>query len=52
MAMKRSRRLRKKLHIEEFQEMGFSGAWRFTEGTAVEDIDNTLDGVYRRGDRT
>ncbi|MBF1994562.1 YggL family protein [Serratia symbiotica] len=43
MAMKRSRRLRKKLHIEEFQEMGFSVAWRFTEGTAVEDIDNTLD---------
>ncbi|BBI92312.1 YggL family protein [Serratia symbiotica] len=43
MAMKRSRRLRKKLHIEEFQEMGFSVVWRFTEGTAVEDIDNTLD---------
>jgi len=43
MAKKRSRRLRKKLHIEEFQEIGFSVAWRFIKGTAVEDIDNTLD---------
>ncbi|CAI0850181.1 Uncharacterized protein conserved in bacteria [Serratia entomophila] len=43
MAKNRSRRLRKKLHIEEFQELGFSVAWRFAEGTAVEDIDSTLD---------
>lgn len=43
MAKNRSRRLRKKLHIEEFQELGFSVAWRFAEGVAVEDIDGTLD---------
>lgn len=43
MAKNRSRRLRKKLHIEEFQELGFSVAWRFAEGVTVEDIDGTLD---------
>lgn len=43
MAKNRSRRLRKKLHIEEFQELGFSVARRFAEGTSVEDIDSTLD---------
>ncbi len=34
MAKNRSRRLRKKMHIEEFQELGFSVAWRFPEGTS------------------
>lgn len=29
MAKNRSRRLRKKMHIDEFQELGFSVAWRF-----------------------
>jgi uncharacterized protein YggL (DUF469 family) len=43
MAKNRSRRLRKKMHLGEFQELGFSVAWRFAEGTAVEDIDKTLD---------
>lgn len=43
MANNRSRRLRKKLHIEEFQELGFSVTWRFAEGIAVKDIDGTLD---------
>ena len=32
MAKNRSRRLRKKMHIDEFQELGFSVAWRFPEG--------------------
>ncbi|MCV3257227.1 50S ribosome-binding protein YggL, partial [Escherichia albertii] len=27
MAKNRSRRLRKKMHIDEFQELGFSVAW-------------------------
>ena len=39
MAKNRSRRLRKKMHIEEFHEVGFSVAWRFPEGTSVEQID-------------
>ncbi len=43
MATNRSRRLRKKLHIAEFQELGFSVKWRFPEGTAVETIDESLD---------
>ncbi|ACZ75775.1 protein of unknown function DUF469 [Dickeya parazeae Ech586] len=43
MAKNRSRRLRKKLHIDEFQEFGFSVSWRFAQGTSVEEIDRTLD---------
>ena len=43
MAKNRSRRLRKKMHIEEFQEIGFSVAWRFPEGTSVEKIDEEVD---------
>ena len=43
MAKNRSRRLRKKMHIEEFQEVGFSVAWRFPEGTSVEQIDQDVD---------
>ena len=43
MAKNRSRRLRKKLHIEEFQELGFSVAWRFAQRTSLEDIDTKLD---------
>ena len=43
MAKNRSRRLRKKMHIEEFQEVGFSVAWRFPEGTSVEKIDEDVD---------
>ncbi|XNM62942.1 50S ribosome-binding protein YggL [Escherichia coli] len=39
MAKNRSRRLRKKMHIDEFQEIGFSVAWRFPEGTSEEQID-------------
>ncbi|AIU87556.1 MULTISPECIES: YggL family protein [Pectobacterium] len=43
MAQARSRRLRKKLHIDEFQELGFSVSFRFPEGTSVEDIDKLMD---------
>ena len=43
MAVKRSRRLRKKLHVDEFQELGFSVAWLFAEGTSEEEVDATLD---------
>ncbi len=42
MAKNRSRRLRKKMHIDEFQELGFSVAWRFPEGTSEEQIDKPL----------
>ena len=43
MAKNRSRRLRKKMHIDEFQELGFSVAWRLPEGTSEEQIDKTVD---------
>lgn len=43
MATQRSRRLRKKMHIDEFQELGFSVAWRFQEGATEEKIDSTLN---------
>ncbi|NRF56249.1 YggL family protein [Citrobacter braakii] len=43
MAKNRSRRLRKKMHIDEFQEIGFSVAWRFSEGTSGEQVDQIVD---------
>ncbi|BDH44621.1 hypothetical protein TUM12370_06650 [Salmonella enterica subsp. enterica serovar Choleraesuis] len=43
MAKHRSRRLRKKMHIAEFQELGFSVGWRFADGTSETDIDQTVD---------
>lgn len=48
MAKNRSRRLRKKMHIDEFQELGFSVAWRFPEGTSEEQIDKTVDDLLTR----
>lgn len=45
MAQNRSRRLRKKLHIDEFQELGFSVSWTFATGTDVEIIDTTVDAL-------
>ena len=39
----RSRRLRKKLHIEEFKELGFTVSWSFDEGTSEETINNVVD---------
>ncbi len=52
MAVKRSRRLRKKLHVDEFQELGFSVAWRFAEGTSEEEVDATLDQFINEVDRS
>ncbi|AXF76881.1 YggL family protein [Erwinia tracheiphila] len=45
MATQRSRRLRKKMHIAEFQELGFSIGFSFPEGTSEETIDATLDAL-------
>lgn len=39
----RSRRLRKKLHIEEFKELGFTINWTFEEGTDEETLDKVVD---------
>ncbi len=43
MAIKRNQRQRKKMHLAEFQELGFLVQWQFAEGTSVEQIDNTVD---------
>lgn len=39
----RSRRLRKKLRLDEFQELGFTVKWSFKEGTPIEEVDSTVD---------
>lgn len=43
MAYQRNRRQRKKMHIAEFQELGFLVNWQFAENTSVEEIDQTVD---------
>lgn len=43
MAIQRNRRQRKKMHLGEFQELGFVVRWQFAKDTTVETIDNTLD---------
>ncbi|MCO6545782.1 MAG: YggL family protein [Gilliamella sp.] len=43
MMVNRSRRLRKKLHIDEFKELGFTVSWSFDEGTTEETLDNIVD---------
>lgn len=45
MATQRSRRLRKKMHIDEFQELGFTVNFSFAEGTSEEQIDSTVDAL-------
>jgi uncharacterized protein YggL (DUF469 family) len=45
-AKNRSRRLRKKLRVDEFQELGFDLAWTFAEGTSNQAIDEFLDKLF------
>lgn len=45
MATQRSRRLRKKMHVDEFRELGFSVGFVFPEGTSEETIDSTVDAL-------
>ncbi|RXY52714.1 hypothetical protein DD582_32410 [Klebsiella pneumoniae] len=47
MAKNPSRHLRKKLHNDEFQQLGFSVAWRFPEGTSEELIDQTVNDLIQ-----
>ncbi|WOH38694.1 YggL family protein [Thalassotalea fonticola] len=42
----RSRRLRKKMRVDEFQELGFDLAWQFAEGTTDEAIDEFMDKFF------
>ena len=45
----RSRRLRKKLRVDEFQEMGFDISFNFPVGTAEETIDAVVDALIDEG---
>ncbi len=42
----RSRRLRKKMRVDEFQELGFDVAWQFKDGTNNEEIDEFLNKFF------
>ncbi|NMP16452.1 YggL family protein [Thalassotalea sp. Y01] len=46
-AKNRSRRLRKKLRVDEFQELGFDVAWSFAEGTSNDEIDQFIDKFFK-----
>ncbi|OOR99819.1 hypothetical protein B0187_03140 [Haemophilus paracuniculus] len=39
----RNRRQRKKMHLAEFQELGFLVKWQFKEGTGIDQIDSVVD---------
>ncbi|MFQ6370152.1 50S ribosome-binding protein YggL [Shewanella sp. YIC-542] len=39
----RSRRLRKKLRVDEFQELGFDVSWRFADSLSEDEIDAQVD---------
>ncbi|WP_394128974.1 YggL family protein [Shewanella maritima] len=43
MAKNRSRRLRKKLRVDEFQEFGFDVNWTFEDSVTEEQIDQFVD---------
>ena len=43
MASNRSRRLRKKLRVDEFQELGFDVQWTFEDSVSEEQIDQLVD---------
>jgi uncharacterized protein YggL (DUF469 family) len=43
MAKERSRRLRKKLRVDEFQELGFDVQWTFEDSVSEADIDAIVD---------
>lgn len=43
MATNRNARQRKKMHLAEFQELGFLVNWQFEEGTSIKKIDEVVD---------
>lgn len=43
MAIQRNARQRKKMHLAEFQELGFLVKFNFAEGTGIDQIDATVD---------
>jgi len=45
-AKNRSRRLRKKLRVDEFKELGFDIAWKFKEDITDEEVDTFMDQFF------
>lgn len=45
-AKNRSQRLRKKLRVDEFQELGFDVAWKFADDTDSDAIDTFLNRFF------
>ena len=43
MAIQRNARQRKKMHLAEFQELGFLVKFNFAENTGIDQIDATVD---------
>ena len=45
-AKNRNRRLRKKLRVDEFQELGFDVAWKLPDAYESDQIDNFIDEFF------
>lgn len=45
-AKNRSRRIRKKLRVDEFQEFGFDVAWQLKDGITGEELDAFIDKFF------
>lgn len=43
---KRSQRLRKKLKVDEYQELGFDVAWKLNEGITSDELDVFIDQFF------
>lgn len=43
MAIKRNARQRKKMHLAEFQELGFLVKFQFADNTGIDQIDAVVD---------
>ncbi len=45
-AKNRSQRLRKKLRVDEFKELGFDVAWQLKEGITSDELDAFIDKFF------
>jgi hypothetical protein len=45
-AKNRSRRIRKKLRVDEFQELGFDVAWKLKDDITGDEIDTFIDNFF------
>ncbi|NQZ26200.1 MAG: YggL family protein [Colwellia sp.] len=45
-AKNRSRRIRKKMRVDEFQELGFDVAWKLKDGISGDELDAFIDKFF------